>query len=96
MRVFCIYCKSLNRSPRLLLVQLSQNPRLVIEAQLLFKARLVLVHPRYSKLMAGNMQPLFRSINSTQTFIKSTHKLSQLLKPGLYLRPDFYSRTGFY
>ena len=37
-------CKCLNRSPWL-----------VTEARLLFEVRLVLVHPHYSKLMAGNM-----------------------------------------
>ena len=34
---------------------IKSDPLFVIEARLLFETQLVLVHPHYSKLMAGNM-----------------------------------------
>jgi len=48
-----IYRKSLH--PLASISTIKSDPWLVIEAQLLFEARLVLAHLHYSKLMAGNM-----------------------------------------
>jgi len=72
--VIFVYRKSLNRSPRL-----------VTEAWLLFEARLILVHPHYSRQHVSPDNRVFCSMESTQTFRNQIHQFSQLLKPGLYL-----------
>ena len=72
---------------------------LVQSSQIVIEARLVLVHPHYSRLLQTDdrqhISPdnrVFHSIDSTETFRKQIHQLSQLLKPGLYLKLLFKVR----